>query len=226
MVLTYEVSGDEVTIKGMTTPPSDGKLVIPGEIAGKVVTTIGNSAFKSKSTITSVEFPASVKIISGSAFKSCDNLSQVTFAENSKLTSINDNAFMGTIISEVTIPESVTYIGSFGFYVNRTKKITVTMLSKTPCQLNITTNVFGIGPTIIVPAGSSEAYKNADKWSSLASRIKEAEPTSINHVTTPTSAASAAIYTLDGKLASKDGNTQALAKGIYVQNGKKVVIGK
>lgn len=226
MALTYEVSGDEVTITGMTTAPSDGKLVIPGEIAGKTVTTIGKNAFKSKTTITSVEFPASVKIISAYAFQYCGYLSQVSFAESSQLTEIKDAAFEETDITEFTIPENVTSIGMFAFSNSRISAITV--LSKTPCDADL--YPFGImfaqGFKIIVPAGSIEAYKAAYGWSDYAGFIQEAAPTSVSLVTAPTSATSAAIYTLDGRLASKDGNTQALAKGIYMQNGKKVVIGK
>ena len=105
----------------------------------------------------------------------------------------------------------------------------ITMLSKTPCTLGRKTFDYALESgnlTIYVPADALEAYKTASRWSDYASIIQASAPTSINRVTAPASAASAAIYTLDGRLASKDGNTQALAKGIYVQNGKKVVIGK
>lgn len=225
MALTYEVSGYAVAITGMTTDPSDGKLVIPSEIEGKTVTTIGKNAFDSKTTITSVEFPASVGIISEEAFCGCSKLSQVSFTEDSQLTTIQDKAFYKTDITEFTIPENVAYIGNDAFSSYWLSAVTV--LSKTPCDAN-----YPFGPKyapdfkIIVPAGTLEAYKAAYGWSDYADFIQEAAPTSINHTTTSASTTSAAIYTLDGRLASKDGNTQALAKGIYMQNGKKVVIGK
>lgn len=228
MVLTYEVSGDNVTITGMTTAPSDGKLVIPSEIEGKAVTRINNSAFISNTSITSVEIAASITMIANDAFRDCKNLSEVHFAEGSKLTSISNYVFYSTNIKEITIPENVTVMlsGSFDNCANLTS---ITMLSKTPCSLSrkMFDDILKEGKvTIYVPADALEAYKTASRWSDYASIIQPAAPTSISHTTTSASAASTAIYTLDGRLASKDGNTQALAKGIYVQNGKKVVIGK
>lgn len=228
VVLTYEVSGDEVTITGMTTAPSDGKLVIPDEIEGKVVTEIATRAFYQNTDITSVEIAASVTTISDVAFCDCTNLSEIHFAEGSKLATIANNAFYGTNIKEITIPEAVTtiYSGAFDKCANLTS---ITMLSKTPCMLSrkCFDNILKEGKvTIYVPADALEAYKTAYRWSDYASIIQASTPTSISHTTTSTSATSTAIYTLDGKLANKDGNTQALAKGIYVQNGKKVVIGK
>lgn len=228
VVLTYEVSGDKVTITGMTTVPSDGKLVIPGEIEGKEVTRIENQAFYQNTDITSVEIAASVTNIGPSAFHACTNLSEIHFAEDSKLTTISTAAFYGTNIKEITIPETVTLMvsGSFDKCANLTS---ITMLSKTPCSISrkMFDDILKEGKvTIYVPADALEAYKTASRWSDYASIIQAATPTSISHTTTSTSATSVAIYTLDGKLANKDGNTQALAKGIYVQNGKKVVIGK
>lgn len=227
VVLTYEVSGDEVTIKGMTTAPSDGKFVIPSEIEGKAVTKINTNAFLANTSITSVEIPASITNLGGSTFMNCTNLSQVHFAEGCKIKVINIATFNGTNIKEITIPESVNQMSApFDNCANLTS---ITMLSKTPCTLGRKTFDYAFKSgnlTIYVPADALEAYKTASRWSDYASIIQASAPTSINHVTAPASATSAAIYTLDGRLASKDGNTQALAKGIYVQNGKKVVIGK
>lgn len=227
MVLTYSVSGDEVTITGMTTEPSDGKVVIPEQIEGKAVTIVGEKAFYNKKTITSIEIPASVVNIEENAIAVCPNLTQISFAENSKLTTIKYCAFRrNKSLTEITIPVNVTDIDNdaFNSCVNIT---TVTMLSKVPrLGLQWITNMLGTIKKIIVPAGSGEIYKTDENWSKYADIIQEAAPTAITLPHTASSSTHAAIYTLDGKLVSKDGNTQALSKGIYVQNGKKMVIGK
>lgn len=48
--------------------------------------------------------------------------------------------------------------------------------------------------------------------------------TGINAVRTDAAQKSALIYSIDGKLVSSNGSTAGLAKGVYIQNGKKVVV--
>lgn len=48
--------------------------------------------------------------------------------------------------------------------------------------------------------------------------------TGINAVHTDAAQKSALIYSIDGKLVSSNGSTAGLAKGVYIQNGKKVVV--
>lgn len=48
--------------------------------------------------------------------------------------------------------------------------------------------------------------------------------TGIHGVSAESAGSKSAIYSIDGKMVRADGNTQGLAKGIYVKNGKKMVI--
>ena len=48
--------------------------------------------------------------------------------------------------------------------------------------------------------------------------------TGINAAHTDAAQKSALIYSIDGKLVSSNGSTAGLAKGVYIQNGKKVVV--
>ena len=75
------------------------------------VLSIGNSAFSSKSLLTSISIPDSVTSIGNSAFKNCSNLTSITLSEN--ITDIDHYAFdyCRSLIS-IVIPESVTSIGS------------------------------------------------------------------------------------------------------------------
>ncbi len=55
----------------------DSTLEIPGEIEGKKVTTIGESAFDGCVSLTSIEIPDSVTTIGDGAFSWCGNLTLI-----------------------------------------------------------------------------------------------------------------------------------------------------
>ncbi|AKB27731.1 Chitin binding protein [Methanosarcina siciliae T4/M] len=109
---TYISDGTSVTITGYI--GSGGDIVIPSTIKGMPVTTIGASAFKSNTNITSATIPDSVTSISDYAFLSCSGLTTVTIG--SGVTTIGDSAFYGcTSLTSVTIGNNVTTIGTYAF---------------------------------------------------------------------------------------------------------------
>ena len=73
--LEYSIENDEVTITDYTGNATD--VVIPAEIDGYPVTTIGAEAFKSCSHITSITIPPSIDKIEADAFNGCSNLTAV-----------------------------------------------------------------------------------------------------------------------------------------------------
>ncbi|MDL2235627.1 leucine-rich repeat protein, partial [Christensenellaceae bacterium OttesenSCG-928-L17] len=81
---------------------------------GETLQTIANSAFNGCALIEEVEIPSSVETIADSAFKNCSSLKKLTFrvGENgkSKLKSLEQNAFYGTVIENLTLPSSVNSI--------------------------------------------------------------------------------------------------------------------
>lgn len=138
----YLVSGDKTAKVTYGQDKYTGDIVIPSSVTynGVVysVTAIGYSAFSYCSELTSVEMPATVKLIDTYAFRNSNALTQITipnsvtelgtevFAEcssletvvlSNSLTSISEKAFSKcTALSNVEIPISVTSIEGSAFY--------------------------------------------------------------------------------------------------------------
>ena len=87
----------------------EGEYVIPNSVE-----TIGASAFRGCTALTSVIIPGSVETIGSSAFYNCTSLTSVTIPNSVK--TIDDEAFNGcTGLTSVIIPGSVTWIGNSAF---------------------------------------------------------------------------------------------------------------
>ena len=122
-LMKYRIASDTVTITGYDRKAS-GALIIPTDIEGKPVTSIGEAAFLG-TFLTSITIPDSVTSIGESAFQYCASLKAITIPEG--VTSIGDGAFYQcTGLTNITIPDSITSIGNWAFRnCSRLKSITI-----------------------------------------------------------------------------------------------------
>lgn len=105
----YTISEGAVTVTAYI--GAGGAVSIPATIESLPVTTIGNKAFYSKSTLTSVTIPNSVTIIGAQVFSYCDNLTSATIPNS--VTAVGPYGFIGcTNLTSITIGNGVTTIES------------------------------------------------------------------------------------------------------------------
>jgi hypothetical protein len=141
---TYSTSGAFATITGYSGNAAGiYDVIIPGEIGGKTVNTIGLLAFDYKN-ITSVKLPASVTKFENYAFRgnkltSFDlpatlvDIPRGMFHFNqlasikipSTVKSIGYDAFSQNSLTSVTIPDSVTTMGAWAFEYNQLQSVVI-----------------------------------------------------------------------------------------------------
>ena len=115
----YAVEGGYLTFDKKTgtvtdCDPSVTKANIPHTIKGVAVKSIGESAFRYCTSLTSVTIPDSVTSIGGWAFTDCASLTSVTIPDG--VTSIGEFAFHNCkSLTSMTIPRSVVSIGYDAF---------------------------------------------------------------------------------------------------------------
>ena len=124
MYLEYEMVGNGIKITACK-KTVEGEFVIPSEIDGYPVTSIGFQAFYGCKSLTSIVIPDSVTSIGSSAFSGCTSLASVTIGDS--VTSISSDAFGNcTSLESVTIGNGVTSIGD-GAFKNCTSLTSITI---------------------------------------------------------------------------------------------------
>ena len=145
------------------------------EISSSSITSIGDSAFRNCSNLTTVDFPVATSIGS-SAFYSCSSLTTVDFPV---ATSIGSYAFYSCrSLTTVDFPV-VTSIGTYAFNSCRVLK-SLLLRGNNVCTLS-STNAFNSTPIksgtgyIYVPSALIEQYKAATNWSTYSAQFRALE---------------------------------------------------
>ena len=211
------------------------------------VTTIGGSAFSGCSALTSVNIPNSVTTTGGSAFSGCSALTSVTIPNS--VTKIDNHTFeYCSTLTSINIPNSVTAIEEDAFRdctnlqkvnIGNSVKIiemsafknctSITQISSEAvvppiCGSDVFNDINKWNCKLFVPKNSLDAYKQAYPWEDFL--LIEESTTGITN-TVYNKAGLADVYTIDGtKRLSKASTDEinALPKGMYIVNGKKIII--
>ena len=121
---SFTLSGSTYKVTGYT--GSATNIVIPSTYNGKAVTSIGNSAFENRSSLTSITIPTSITSFGNNAFKGCSALDDVYYlgtleewcgislTNASSIPTYNgSNLYIeGELLTELVIPYGVTDISN------------------------------------------------------------------------------------------------------------------
>ena len=219
------------------------KVNYPGSELQYSVKEIEWKAFYDCTGMTSLTIPSSVKQIGRQAFRGCTGMTELILADG--IETIGYAAFeLCTNLTSVSIPNSVTYIDAWAFtacYALKTVLIpnSVTTinhhafdrcnaLENIYCHIKepitVTDDTFSGVPkntcTLYVPIGSKVKYQAADVWKDFFN-IAEFDPTGIVSIDNSQLTIDNDVwYMLNGMPL----NGKPTKAGIYIVNGKKVVI--
>ena len=202
----------------------EGVLTITG--TGKMQDWVGgiSSPWSPYSNVKQVIIGDGVTTIGGGAFRNCSSLASVTIGNG--VITIGTGAFAGChSLTSVTIPNSVTTIwhNAFGDCKN-VKQITSEAVTPPICSAGSFERVNRNECKLIVPKNSVDAYKKADGWKEFF-LIEGTTTGIINNIYNKIE--NVDVYTIDGikRLSKANVNEiNALPKGVYIVNGKKIII--
>ncbi len=212
---------------------------------------IGNYAFFFCSSLKSAIIPNCVETVGERAFMNCYNLESLSISEG--LDTISDYAFSRSDkLKKIVVPKRVSHIGEGAFSLCPILE-TVTIgknvqtiggnafnqclsLSQIDSYAVIPPKIVGVGTfykvnpatcKLNVPVGSKAAYQADDVWKAFKLISEKEGLTSIEQLeASSTLVWPTNIYDMNGRLVRENAHsTDGLTGGVYIINGRKVVIG-
>ena len=151
----------------------------------------------------------------------CPEGKQGEYQIPNSVTSIEDYAFKNSNLTNIHIPNSVEIIEQYVFEgCSGLKSLYIHSIK--PPYAYFSFGILFNPQTIYVPQEAVATYKATEPYNQYNIQGMD-EATGIGEVETTEVPQSGNIYDLNGRLVRTDGNLQALPKGIYILNGKKVV---
>lgn len=166
---------DEYT--NMIDAPTD--IVVPKQVGGVLIESIGEDAFKGRSALTSIVLPDGITVINESAFEGCKNLEDIVIPNT--VNTIRAYAFKGCNIQYLELSENVktmgaTYISGYNrvYYKNDAFSDGGCKILKLPEGIDIKSSTIGYGfEEIYLPKSiveSSYIYNSYGRYPLLYSR--------------------------------------------------------
>jgi len=190
----------------------------------QTILVLNGGPFSGCRKLRSVTIPNTIKTINQYLFSGCVGLTSV-FIPNS-VTSIGNRAFDGcSSLKKITVPESVTSIGEQAFS-GCTSLYSVTSMCTTPPKIesNTFTQDTYDTATLNVPIGCKANYWLSPYWENFKN-IKEVDVTSVKNILNDSANNNGTVYNLQGvRVSSNSGEMNQLSKGIYIFNGKKIIV--
>ena len=214
---------EEATVAGDVTEVQNqmlnGCAVLKKVTLGDKITRIGIDAFTGCSILEDINLPAILEKIDTRAFRRCYALKEPTFPTSLK--EIGEEAYSECPLENIHIPASVEKIYNYAF--NGTKLGNIYCYGTVPpeCTGWLFPGIPLEKMTLYYPKGSRDAYKAAVCWKEFFDdHAVEFDPAGIDATTIDKEMTSSDFYDLQGRKV----NSQAVSKGLYINDGKKVVI--
>ena len=214
---------EEATVAGDITEVQNqmlnGCAVLKKVTLGDKITRIGIDAFTGCSILEDINLPAILEKIDTRAFRRCYALKEPTFPTSLK--EIGEEAYSECPLENIHIPASVEKIYNYAF--NGTKLGNIYCYGTVPpeCTGWLFPGIPLEKMTLYYPKGSRDAYKAAVCWKEFFDdHAVEFDPAGIDATTIDKEMTSSDFYDLQGRKV----NSQAVSKGLYINDGKKVVI--
>jgi hypothetical protein len=127
-------------------------------------------------------------------------------------------------LKSITLPENLKIIEGYSMGCYRLERFYVKSVDPPTVKSNYFSSLLVLvaNPTVYVPKGSLDAYKNSESWGAF-SKIEEMDFTGVESFLADDNN-TYNIYFIDGRLVKRGNSLKGLPRGIYIVNGQKFIV--